>query len=158
VEGGEVIKKRLLTIVAIVLLLPAIAFAGWFFASVSGGGGENLLTNGDFATLDTTGWTANNGTFDASSGACVMTNTAFGYLRQSGVTTATQSYHIAFDVSGYSASSTFFQSGTTTKVTITGDGSYSSDFVADNDYIRFYIQNAVAGQTMTIDNVVLTAN
>jgi hypothetical protein len=158
VEGGEVMKKRLLTVIAIVMLLPAIAFAGWFFASVSGGGGENLLTNGDFATLDTTGWTANNGTFDASSGACAMTNTAYGYLRQDGVTTSAQSYHIAFDVSGYSASSTYFQSGTTSKVTITGDGSYSSDFTANSTYIKFYFNNAAAGQTMTIDNVVLTAN
>jgi hypothetical protein len=148
-------KKPVFIFIAVWLLVSP-CFGGTVMRG--SGGCVNLVTNGDFATLDGTGWeTANGLTLDASSGAAVLTNvTSYGFVRQLNVTEVDSSYTYSFDVTGFSSGGNpQFTNSTQVIETITGNGNYSGNFTATSTYIRFYFP--FSGGTITIDNVAVCA-
>ena len=132
--------------------------------------GSELVTNGDFATNDLTGWTDDNSYWDASSGAAVhASSSVFNTLRTNSVPAVGRTARIAFDVSGYTGPSSLrvqFRDAANTAlgklwgsggadVGITANGSYTMDIVvpADAEWIAFARDTTGDAITVTIDNV-----
>jgi hypothetical protein len=128
------------------------------------GSGE-LVTNGDFATNDLTGWTDSStgtGSVDASTGAAVMTtvdSSNRARLDQSVTTVAGQRYVIQATASSASASTAAIFVGTTqggsnlVNQTSVGDGFYGITFTATTTttWIRFF--GVFDAGAVTFDNI-----
>jgi len=122
-----------------------------------------LVTNGDFATNDLTGWVDNSdvgGTVDASSGKAVLTYvTDTPRIYQSITTSVGSTYRVEFTTSSITSSNAQVRVGTNTTlsdlalhdVDAAGAGTYSLTFVATTTTSYF---NVIANNSsITIDDV-----
>jgi len=125
--------------------------------------GTELVTNGDFATNDLTGWVDNSdvgGTVDASSGKAVLTYvTDKPRIYQSIATSVGSAYRVEFTTSSITSSNAQVRVGTNTTLydlalhdaDASGAGTYSLTFVATTTTSYF---NVLANNnSITIDNI-----
>jgi len=153
---------------SMVALLTSTYNTGWMNGDIKGaflsdtddtdlvGGGE-LVTNGDFATNDLTGWTDNStgtGSVDASSGAAEITkidSSNSGKLSQTITVTSGQTYIVSFDVSDLALNMTIGSwLGLTTTYLV---GSYTLTFVANASTMEIAAELAAASGVGTLDNI-----
>ena len=133
------------------------------FKETGGGGGTNLVVNGDFSTGDFTGWTKG-GTVTISNGQCDIFQSN-AKLQQTIAVTSGKTYTLSFDVVSAGGKATYgevMQGGSTTATKVINQvvSSYptrvSGQFTATADSVTIQIRPASGGSaSLVVDNVSL---
>jgi len=146
--------------------------SGWQYGDIRGAwlgsgtaevlSGTELVTNGDFATGDKTGWTDPNGRWSVVANQAVMAaSSAYEPLYQINSTGVTigKTYTLTFDVIAVTGTGKAELNGTSegtspaNTLEFTTTGTYTMSRVASENNIRYAFARAAPGATMTIDNI-----
>jgi hypothetical protein len=141
------------------------AFGFIILLLVGGSANANLITNGDFSTLDITGWTLTGGEFsDASTGFFrEYDNTGWAVLSQDIATSSGASYDLSFDTYATQIAGNDFawviDSGALNMITpttawVTNTGSFTATGGTTN--VAFYMATDHGTGIWGLDNVSVT--
>ena len=125
--------------------------------SESTSGSSELITNGDFSTLDMTGWTnVGSPTLDASSGSCVATIDSSNYFYQSFSTTVGTTYLVSVNISAISGASINFGSNANAiRYNTTGIKTFLIHAISSTTAL--FVRGAGGSVTATIDDISVKA-
>ena len=119
----------------------------------------DVITNGDFSSSLSTGWSVASGTIAISGGECVFSDEN-GILNQNVASSVTvgKTYLLSFDYDVKTANSirTVLTGHSLLEVASSGSGRHSSVWVANSSCNVYIYGYADSGETCSIDNVTLT--
>jgi hypothetical protein len=148
-------------------LLAGLAM-GLFFVGIAGSANANLITNGDFSTLDITGWTLTGGEFSSASEGYFreFDNTEWAVLSQDIITTSGLQYDISFDtfasqIDGNQFAWSIDHGSTLNYITTTTSWATNNNtFNAANSLtnVAFYMATDPGTGTWRLDNVFVDAS